>query len=319
MSEYAGLEFQLCLPRQHPTDEWFHTLFQRLWTHGFSFSTPDRANWEDALTATGYSFVLGDGDIEGGSLATFSARASTVADSLINVFNGVSRLQFSFSEFASASDGAPDDADSAHLSYLALWTYKKDTSHPGRGGRPYLHAYNAFLHTCALLCEALDPLYGVGYDLHQVRDQDAIASFDTAAAPDLLAGNLPNVSAWFLSEPLQYIAPRFLTPERTLTWLASPGVCVRRLATGGLFITPPIMPYTYESSIAHDHLFHGNSKALFLARAQHGQLAPQPTLEQLAQARREGIAALARASSIFGSINDREGEQQARYRLSELE
>ncbi len=325
MSEYAGLEFQLCLPLRRPTEEWFRALFQRLWSHGYSLhprsSATASATWEAELEAPGCAFTLGDGDTETGSLATFIARATAESASHITISNGVSSLELLFFEDDASTDRA--DEHVTRLRYVALWNSKRDTSPPGKPDRPpYLHAYSAFVHTCALLCEALDPLYGIGYSLNQVRDdaaQDALAFFDTSVAPDLLAGRLPNASAWFRSEPFQYIAPAYVTPERTLTWLAPSGVSVQRLATGGLFVVPTVAPYTLEDSIAYELLDRGQRLALFLARAQHGQLAPQPTLEQLAQARREGITALTRASSIFGSINDREGEQRARYHLLELD
>lgn len=324
MSEYAGLEFQLCLSRRHPTEEWLRALFQRLWTHGYSFSATSSATWEAELEAPGCAFVLGDGDMDTGALTTFIARAPVESYSLVNVSNGVSSLQLNFIEMANTPDDASSDlagGSVARLSYVALWTKKRDTSPPGQSDRPYHHAYNAFVHTCALLCEALDPGYGIGYDLTHVRDQagqDAIASLDTSVAPDLLAGRLPNASAWFRREPLQYIAPAFVTPERTLTWLSSPGISLQRLATGGLFIVPTFSPYTPEDSIAYGLLARGKRLSLLVAQGRHGA-ASASTYEQLAQAQREGMEVLTRATTIFASVNNREGENEARFERSQLE
>ncbi len=324
MSEYAGLQFHLCLTRRTLADEWFRALFQRLWTHGYSFSPTSSATWEAELEAP-CSFVLGDGVTESGVLATFLARAAAESECVIDVSNGVSSLSMSFYE----TDSSPSDA-SAHrvdehvkrLSYIGLGTNTSDTTPPGQPDRPpYLHAYSAFVRTCALLCEVLDPLYGLGYHLTQVRDQageDALADLDTSAAPDLLAGKLPNASAWFNSEPFQYIAPAYVTAERTLAWLASSWVSVERLATGGLLVIPTVAPYTQEASIAYTHLLRGMDRTLLILRHRHSQLA-ELTPEQLAQAQREGIDALTRAITIFASVNDQEGERKARFERLQLE
>ncbi len=321
MSEYAGLEFQICLPRRRATGEWFRALFHHLWTHGFSFGPTANTTWEAELDASGCAFVLNDGDTASGTLTAFIAGASAVTNSFIDVSNGVSPLQMGFAVADPLGDSR-SDTPTTQLSYVSLWTNKYDSSPPGERDRPYLHAYNAFIHTCALLCEALDPLYGLGYDLYQTRDQagqDALASLEESAAPDLLAGRLPNVSAWFRSEPLQYIAPAYVTPERTLLWLTPSRVSIQRLATGGLFIVPTMAPYTYEDAIAHAALARGKRLALLIARAQHGMATPAPTDMELALARSDAMSAFTRAITIFASVNDEEGERLARFALVQLE
>lgn len=299
---------------------WFNVLLERLWQHGcfYSFNAVRSAQWEEELHTSLCSFGLEDDEPEAGSLATYISRAAQVPYSFLDVSNGVSLLRMGF-------DFSPAKPESERLSTVSIEASDHDTTPPGKDGRPYLYVVQAFLHTCAVLCEALDPLYGLGYDLSHISSQegmDALAFLGDVTAPALLRGHLPARDRWFNTTPIEYLAPAYLTPERTSTRLASTGCTMQRLSTGGLLIIPTIAPYTYEASSGYQLRMEG--REAWQTVNQLRQVGAQTDVteqvtEQIAQVRQNGIRALERAAGLFAVAQATNEEREARRLLTYFE
>jgi hypothetical protein len=267
-----------------------------LWEHGLRFDREhhDYPSWEAQLQSPYFKTLTGD--LHAPTLA--KAIDSNIASGYLTIelWDQHLELLLSFDPEQKGNSLNPANIGFTIRGNFARTRHVWSTDTPATDIStipPFLQNWAAFLHWSTILCDITRPQFAVGFNEGYTLLDEYFHSLGQAhISESLRKRRLPSLEKWVLHEGVRYISPPLTTPKLLQSLLEKPFFQVTRLASGGIFIVPPLPPYQYE---------HGSAFRLArLAREAYDQRTSDPIKETLAYLYYE------QARIILQSIGDKE-------------